>query len=72
MVRDGKSGFLVPPENPAALADALLHVIRDARLRTTMGEESLSLFRERYHAPVMAGRVEEVYRRTLRHGNPVS
>ncbi len=72
MVRDGRSGFLVPPENPAALADALLRVIRNAPLRTTMGEESLALFRERYHAPVMAERVEEVYWRITSHGNPVS
>ncbi len=71
MVRDGKSGFLVPPDNPAALADALLRVIRDAPLRTRMGQESLALFRESYHAPVMAERVEHVYRRISSRGHSV-
>ncbi len=72
MVRDGTSGVLVPPDNPDALAEALLRVIRDPRGRDSMGEESLALFRERYHASVMAARVEEVYRRTVTHGHPVS
>lgn len=72
MVRDGASGFLVPPDNPDALAEALLRVIRDPRARNSMGEESLALFRERYHASVMAARIEEVYRRTVTHGHPVS
>jgi glycosyltransferase involved in cell wall biosynthesis len=61
MVREGKSGFLTPPEDPRALAEALLRVIRDPALRKAMGGESRALFRERYHASVMASRVEEVY-----------
>jgi glycosyltransferase involved in cell wall biosynthesis len=61
MVREGKSGFLTPPENPDALAQALLRVIRDPVLRKSMGEESLALFHDRYHASVMAERVENVY-----------
>ncbi len=71
MVRDGKSGFVVPPEDPAALSDALLRVIQNPNLRKTMGEESLALFAERYHASVMTSRVEEVYRRCTAHGNPI-
>ncbi len=71
MVRDGRSGFLVPPEDPDALSRALLRVVRDAALRRAMGGESLALFREQYHASVMAERVEDVYRRLLPHGNPV-
>jgi glycosyltransferase involved in cell wall biosynthesis len=71
MVREGKSGFLVPPEDPRALADALLRVIRNPALRATMGEESLGLFQERYHAPVMAARIEEVYSRLLNREDPV-
>jgi len=71
MVRDGKSGHLVPPDNPDALAGALLRVIRDDASRKAMGEESLALFQERYHASVMAARVEDVYRRLSSHGNPI-
>jgi glycosyltransferase involved in cell wall biosynthesis len=72
MVREGTSGFLVPPEDPPALAAALLHLLRDPALRMTMGRESLGLFQERYHAPVMAARIEEVYFRVLHREDPLS
>ena len=62
MVRDGRSGFLTPPENPSAMAKALLQVIKDKDLRRSMGKESLALFRERYHASAMAEAVERVYK----------
>jgi glycosyltransferase involved in cell wall biosynthesis len=61
MVREGMSGYLTPPGDPQALAEALLRVIRNPTLRKTMGAESLALFQERYHASVMAARIEEVY-----------
>jgi glycosyltransferase involved in cell wall biosynthesis len=62
MVRDGVSGYLVPPEDPGALAASLLQVIRDAALRKRMGAGSAALFREQFHAAAMAERVEHVYR----------
>jgi glycosyltransferase involved in cell wall biosynthesis len=61
MVRQGISGYLVPPKNPPALADALLRVLGDPRLRHSMGEASASLFREKYHAAGMAEQIERVY-----------
>jgi glycosyltransferase involved in cell wall biosynthesis len=67
MVREGESGFLVPPDDPRALAAALIRVLRDPVLRRRMGEESLRLFHERYHASAMAERVENVYRSLLGH-----
>jgi glycosyltransferase involved in cell wall biosynthesis len=37
-VRDGVEGFVVPPEDPVALAIALERLARDADLRRRMGE----------------------------------
>jgi glycosyltransferase involved in cell wall biosynthesis len=37
-VRNGVEGLIVPPGDPAALTDALLHLARDADLRERMGE----------------------------------
>lgn len=37
-IEDGKTGLIVPPRNPAALAHALARLIADAALRTKMGE----------------------------------
>jgi len=65
MVEEGRSGILVPPEQPELLGNALLEVIRDPGRRQSMGEASAELFRRRFHARAMAEKVEQVYTRVL-------
>jgi glycosyltransferase involved in cell wall biosynthesis len=38
VVRDGETGFIVPPNDPDAAADALERLVRDQLLRRQMGE----------------------------------
>ena len=38
VVEDGKSGLLVPPDNPSALADAIICLLEDEKLRRSMGQ----------------------------------
>lgn len=66
MVDEGVSGHLTPAEDAPALARALLHVIADPPLRTSMGAAAFSLFLQRFHASAMAERVEQVYERAIR------
>lgn len=40
VVREGVNGFLVPPRNPIALADALERLLQDPSLRRRMGQAS--------------------------------
>jgi glycosyltransferase involved in cell wall biosynthesis len=61
MVEEGISGYLVRPDDPAALADALGRVLAGAELRVSMGRGSRRLFERGYHAAAMAERVEQVY-----------
>lgn len=65
MVEHGVSGYLVKPEEPAALAEALIKVIGDTSMATRMGQASFDLFRRKFHASAMAERVEHVYLHTL-------
>jgi glycosyltransferase involved in cell wall biosynthesis len=60
LVRDGVNGALVPPADPAALADAIFHLAEDPRKREAIGrlnrESALS-----HDWAVIARRVREVY-----------
>lgn len=65
LVEDGETGLLIPPSDPAALADALARVLGDDALRLRMGEAAHRLARERYAAGPAVQRVMEVYDRLL-------
>jgi len=67
MVEHETTGFLTPPEQPKALADALLILIRNSELRLTMRKASLESFLTKSHVSLMAERVEQVYSDALAH-----
>lgn len=48
LVVQGETGFLVPPEDPDALADALTTLVRDPSLRERMGSAGRTLVEDRY------------------------
>jgi L-malate glycosyltransferase len=48
VVDEGRSGLIVPKEDPKAASDAILRLTRDASLRTAMGEAGRALVLERY------------------------
>jgi phosphatidyl-myo-inositol alpha-mannosyltransferase len=64
VLRDGIDGFLVPPGDPAALADALSRILDDPARAKAMGgagrERAL-----RYDWPVVASEIEAVYAEAL-------
>lgn len=44
VMRDGVDGFLVPPDDPDALADRLLHLLHDPDLRARLGRQARERF----------------------------
>ena len=66
VVEDGGSGLLVPPRDPARLAEALVRLLSDAGLRREMGARGRGLCEERYDWEIVVDRMEEVYRSCLR------
>lgn len=48
VVRHGRTGWLVPPEDPGAMADALEHLLADDCMRSAFGDAGRRLVEEEY------------------------
>jgi glycosyltransferase involved in cell wall biosynthesis len=64
-VRDGVTGLLVPPRDPAALASALVRVLTDAELARRIAEGGRQLARDDLSPTAVAEQTLEVYRRVV-------
>lgn len=61
LVLDGENGLVVPPDDPAALADALSRLQRDAPLRERLAEHGYRRIVAEYSWAAVARRYLEVY-----------
>jgi len=71
-VVDGVTGFLVPPRDPAALADRLDHLRSDARLARAMGRAGARRVRTRFTWDRVAEDLEAVYQAVLAETAPAA
>jgi N-acetyl-alpha-D-glucosaminyl L-malate synthase BshA len=63
VVESGRSGLLVPPLDPDAVARSVESLIGDPALRAQMGAAARLRARERFSADVIVSRYEQLYRR---------
>jgi glycosyltransferase involved in cell wall biosynthesis len=68
-VIDGDCGYLVPSEDPAALADRLVDLLESDELRSTMGARGRERVLAEFTFPVQAQKYAEVYDRATRLRN---
>jgi glycosyltransferase involved in cell wall biosynthesis len=61
IVDHGETGWLVPPDDEEALAEALVDAVNDSGKRARKGQAAYEVARERYAWPSLAGSVAEVY-----------
>ncbi|MGQ9893532.1 MAG: glycosyltransferase [Roseiflexus sp.] len=62
VVRDGETGYLVPPRDPGALADALLHTLTlPAAVRRAMGRRGRALVQELFDINRVALTEERIF-----------
>jgi len=65
-VQPGRTGVLVPPKDPPALADGILRVLNEpAEARAAMGERARQVVVERFSARAMVRQMEDLYTHLL-------
>jgi len=65
VVRDGWSGFVVPPRSPRALADRILEVLADRHAAREMGGRASALVRQEFGLDLVAARYAALYTELL-------
>jgi glycosyltransferase involved in cell wall biosynthesis len=71
IVDAGETGWLVPPDDEGALADALVEAVNGGAERRRRGERAYEVARGRYSWPALAGGLAQVYREVA-EGKPPS
>jgi glycosyltransferase involved in cell wall biosynthesis len=61
VIEDGKTGLLMAPRDPRALADAILAVLSNPALAKTLGENGREVVRARFSAERMVRETEQLY-----------
>jgi len=65
VVRDGWSGYLVPPREPRILADRILDMLRDRETAKTMAARAATLVRQKFGLTTIVTRYAELYAQVL-------
>lgn len=65
-VEDGKTGLLVPAADPAALAQAMERLLRDANLRASFGEAGRHRVEAEFGMQRMVAETQDAYRSALK------
>lgn len=68
VVADGRSGILVEPANPSALAAGILRLLADPGMRAAMGAEGRKIVTDQFDAQKNVAALEALYLRVLGKG----
>jgi len=69
IVAHEKTGLLVPPKNPQALAEAILKLYYNRKLASSYGEEGYKVVHEEYSSRAMAKKIIREYEQIARRKN---
>jgi glycosyltransferase involved in cell wall biosynthesis len=68
IIEEGKSGLLIDPQNPSAIAEKVITLLQNPELRRAMGEQGRRRVETRYDNRQMVRRLEDLYREILGAG----
>lgn len=63
LVVNGKTGLLVPPRNPSALAQAILKLYHDRNLSSHLGQKGYEIVHQKFSAESMANKIIDLYKK---------
>jgi len=66
ILQEGKTGLLVPPEDSAALAEALLRLLRDPEFAARMGKSGREYVASEFSVQRMIANTDQLYTELLR------
>ena len=61
MVDHDRTGLIVPARDPAALADALLRLLREPETASRLGRAAQDRYRQRYTTAIMTKALESIF-----------
>ncbi|MHA1386530.1 MAG: glycosyltransferase, partial [Candidatus Helarchaeota archaeon] len=64
-IEDGKTGLLVPPNNVNKLADAILKLINNEELRTSLGLEGEKIVKNKFNLDISVKKHIELYKKVI-------
>jgi len=65
LVEEGKTGFLVPPRDPEAVANRVLHLCRDDAQRLRMGRAARARVEREFTVQQISAKLQRIYARSL-------
>ncbi|MDP2937799.1 MAG: lipopolysaccharide heptosyltransferase II [Candidatus Omnitrophota bacterium] len=65
IIDDQKTGILVPPSDPASIAEAAIKIFKDVELSRTLAENAYKKVKEKYNIELMAESTINVYKDAL-------
>jgi glycosyltransferase involved in cell wall biosynthesis len=68
IIQEGKTGFLVDPEKPAAIAEKVIPLLKNPDLRRRLGDQGRRFVESHYDNRLMVGRLEALYRELMGAG----
>ena len=69
VIEDGKNGILVPPADEKQLADALLTLLQDEKLRNRYAQEGLKTVKDKFLWETVLMKIEQEYNKCTKSGN---
>ncbi len=68
-IEEGKTGFLVPPRNPEAIAEKIIYLLKRPKLMQKMGLEGRKKAEKEFNINDYTKKIEELYKKVIKEHN---